>query len=366
MRKRLVGLLLICTLGLAFGCGNKDLAPQSPIKQDIGELIQGQEQITEEQTTNVQENDTVVTEEKDDTAVTNEETSGETTENLTFADLSKWDYTFASGAGGWSEEFKIEKDGFFYGMFHDSEMGSIGEGYPNGSIYYSNYTGHFGDLTKINDYTYEMRLLDITYTREPGEEEISDEMKYIYTESYCLGGNDTFKVYLPGASRSELSEDVNFWINMANQDEEKLTMMVIVDEKNEYGIFSSPRMSAYEEADLNFFSYQASWNYYIEQLTVAETTAEMGENARREYEVSDECMNYLWRIIKYNVSEEKFQEILENQREWLKKRDENADLAAKEFEGGSFEGVAYTSSKATDTVERCEYLLRFIQENTVR
>ena len=55
-------------------------------------------------------------------------------EGLTFEDLSKYSYYFSSGAGGWGEEFVIERDGYFKGSFHDSDMGDTGEGYPNGTV----------------------------------------------------------------------------------------------------------------------------------------------------------------------------------------------------------------------------------------
>ena len=58
---------------------------------------------------------------------------------LTFADLSKYQFEFCSGAGGWSEEFTIEKDGYFTGKYHDSDMGSTGEGYDNGTLYCCTY-----------------------------------------------------------------------------------------------------------------------------------------------------------------------------------------------------------------------------------
>ena len=35
--------------------------------------------------------------------------------DLTFADLAKYSFEFCSGAGGWSTDFEIEKDGSFKG-----------------------------------------------------------------------------------------------------------------------------------------------------------------------------------------------------------------------------------------------------------
>lgn len=78
----------------------------------------------------------------------------EETETLSFADLENLQFYFASGAGGWRTEMHIESDGSFSGVHSDSDMGSTGEGYPNGTYYYCDFEGTFTVPVKINDYTY--------------------------------------------------------------------------------------------------------------------------------------------------------------------------------------------------------------------
>ena len=34
-------------------------------------------------------------------------------------------------------------------------MGSTGDGYDHGTLYYSEFSGHFTDLTKVDDTTYD-------------------------------------------------------------------------------------------------------------------------------------------------------------------------------------------------------------------
>ena len=46
------------------------------------------------------------------------------------------------------------------------------------------FSGDFTGLTKINDYTYEMKMENLTYEETPGKEEIADGVKYIYTDVY--------------------------------------------------------------------------------------------------------------------------------------------------------------------------------------
>ncbi len=181
-------------------------------------------------------------------SVQTEEPKVEEVTELTFADLSKYSFEFSSGVGAWGEWFTIEKDGYFTGLFNDSNMGETGEGYEDGTRYSSSYFGHFTNLTKIDDYTYQMTLADISYKEPIGTSEIEDKILYIYTGSYCLGGTDTFTIYLPGAPLEVLSEDIYSWIRYSNESETELTMIVIADETNGYGIYSYDRPEPLEDA----------------------------------------------------------------------------------------------------------------------
>lgn len=170
-----------------------------------------------------------------------EPVTGMEDDSFTFADLTKLRFEFSSGAGAWGEEFMIEPDGTFTGLFHDSDMGDVGEDYPNGTRYSSSYTGYFTDLTQINEYTYTMELRDISYKEPAQKVEILDGVRYIYTESYCLGAARELLVYLPGTPLSELSEEVKIWLSLYDSEEPHLTMTVLVDPVNQYGIYSYER-----------------------------------------------------------------------------------------------------------------------------
>ena len=91
------------------------------------------------------------------------------------------------------------------------------------------------------------------------------------------------------------------------------------------------------------------------------TTLEQKEYSGRLYELSDECLNYLWNLIRYNVDEERYQEILTEQRAWIKEKEEVAEAAMAEWEGGSFAPVAYNDMLASKTIERCEVLAEYLQ-----
>ena len=222
MKKRLLLISLITLLITAVGCG-----------EEISDEVHN-----ESSDVSCEESETVSTEEvaEETEPVLDEpdEPDVQEIEELTFEELSKRRFEFCSGAGGWAENFTIEADGSFTGEFHDSDMGSR-------TYYYSAYSGHFTNLTKIDDYTYQMTLEDIAYEDMVGTEEIVDEDLYVYTGSYCLGETDTFTIYLPGTPLDSLSEEIRSWIYYANDNETQLTMVVIADETNGYGIYSYDR-----------------------------------------------------------------------------------------------------------------------------
>ena len=356
MKKKLLSIIL----AVSFACTVIGCGATMPEDTNTEPYVESQIESAEDST------ETPVDESTVETGSENESVSEqETTEfsDLTFADLAGRQFEFCSGAGGWMESFTIEKDGLLVGHFNDSDMGSTGEGYENGTQYSSSYTGHFTNLTKVNEYTYTMELADISYKEPVGTEEISnaDQVKYIYTGSYCLGGTDTFTIYLPGTPLAEFSENVLIWIRYANDSEEELTMITIVDETNDFGIYSYDRPKPLEDAQLTYNSYKYSYDYYNELLTEAATTAEMVEYTATMYEFSDECLNYIWRLIRYNTEEEKYNEILAEQREWIAEKEAKAEEACAEFEGGSMATVAYNQALADMTIKRCEELIGYLE-----
>lgn len=121
------------------------------------------------------------------------------------------EFMFSSGAGGWRTVMYLNSDGTFSGIYTDSELGSTGEGYPNGTYYVSEFSGKFGNIKKVNDYTYSMEIADIELVNEPGEEWIDDDVLYIASDPYGIDGGKDFILYLPDAPVSEMSEEFLSW-----------------------------------------------------------------------------------------------------------------------------------------------------------
>ena len=120
-------------------------------------------------------------------------------------------FYFSSGAGGWGTELYLNEDGTFTGFFRDSEMGEIGEGYPNGTVYICEFTGKFGETERLDMYTYSTKLQELNLDKPEGEAWIEDDIRYISSTPYGLGNTDRFMIYLPNTPTEMLTEDQLFW-----------------------------------------------------------------------------------------------------------------------------------------------------------
>ena len=372
MKKFLCSLVIAVSAMMFWGCSNntENADDKTTIKDIVSNVSDGKEDskksdnVKESNDDETDNNDIINFENIIETQVESDYNPQTTVDlenkEVTFETLSKYSYEFCSGAGGWSTNFYIEKDGFFHGNYHDSDMGDTGEDYPGGIVYYCDFSGHFTNLTKVDDFTYEMNLEDISYKNKVGDEEIEDGIKYIYSDAYGLTGTNKFRVYIPGKPISEIKEDVYFWVKFVNEEESKdtdtLSIICIENVEQEEGIYSYERLSASESA-LNY--YNSAKNSYEELITDcqnANTTMEMLDNASDRFKLADDLLNNLWILIKYNTDEAEFEKILNEQREWLKQRDQKADEAADSWEGGSFAPVDFADTKAEMTMERCKEL----------
>lgn len=148
-------------------------------------------------------------------------------------------FWFSSGAGGWSTELHIEADGSFYGLYHDSDMGDTGEGYPNGTQYICNFTGKFTTPQKVNEYTYAATLESLEQERPSGEEYYEDGVRYIASSPYGLDDPGQFMIYLPGTPIADLPEEFISWAFLGEPEGETLEFYGIYNVGGEEGFTGS-------------------------------------------------------------------------------------------------------------------------------
>lgn len=183
----MIGVLCFC------GCGvqTQDTKETVSVQEEVKETVPVQEEVVEEEMTEVVE-------------------ETQKAEESVFSQLPE-SFFFSSGAGGWWTELYIEEDGTFYGQYHDSEMGSTGEGYPNGTCYICDFEGKFATPVKVSEYVYSTSVESINY-EEPDKEYIEDEIKYITSVPYGLDNSGEILIYLNGTPKEEIAEGFIYWM----------------------------------------------------------------------------------------------------------------------------------------------------------
>lgn len=168
------------------------------------------------------------------------------------------EYHFLSGAGGWETVLTVNRDGTFYGQYHDSEMGEYDPvKYPNGTVYYCSFSGSFQNLQQKDNYTWTMEVETLNYPTVgrvlfgeeasetiqgsngeelvlyarsergdlwymPKEEGAMPYMwkfdggtRYITSTPYGLDEAGEITVYLPGTPVSSLPQEALSWLTSA-------------------------------------------------------------------------------------------------------------------------------------------------------
>lgn len=160
--------------------------------------------------------------------------------DLKFADLSGMVFYFSSGVGGWSTSVEIFPDGTFRGNYGDSDMGDIGESYPEGTRYTCLFQGALSSLTKTGDFEYSMKCESITQEGTEGEEMITtDGFRYITSSPYGFNDADEIMLYLPGKQVRQLPNMFLSWVSMPRclslQDNDKLPFYGLYNVEGQQG-----------------------------------------------------------------------------------------------------------------------------------
>lgn len=151
------------------------------------------------------------------------------------------EFNFSSGAGAWGTLITLNSDGSFEGLYHDSEMGEVGEAYPDGTVYLSEFHGCFDEIKQINDYSYSMVLKKLEIQDEE-KEWIENKIRYVISQPSGLETEDEFIFYLPQTPLEELSEEFLSWGQGKVSQSENKTL-------SSYGIYNKTQQSG-------FFSYE--------------------------------------------------------------------------------------------------------------
>ena len=137
-------------------------------------------------------------------------------------------FVFSSGTGGWSTTLSIGPNSTFSGVYHDSDMGVTGPGYPGGTVSYSKFSGKFKQVHQLNPNLYEMYIENLQYENPVGGLEIKEGQKYDYTEAYGISKNTRMAIYLPGTPISSMPEELRLYsYGLIPEDSQTLPVYVI-------------------------------------------------------------------------------------------------------------------------------------------
>lgn len=370
MRKKCLVYVLSGMLvgSLLTGCANegKKENMQSDVSVDESDTIKESDDIEVsdaiEESTPIEENDTIGERSEEGTL----EEESEALENaFSFADVAGREFYFSSGAGGWDTTLSIKADGSFEGQYHDSDMGDLGEGYPNGTMYQCIFKGQFSGLQMVDEFTYQTSITDMTYEKEPGTEEIVDEMHLIYAEPYGLENTKSFYFYLPGISVDKLPKEYVEWVHWeiydseTNEEAKDLPFYGLYNVEQKYG-FSSYQ---FVERFLENLKYSQMYTEEIEKSIENDdlSQTEYNQKAADLYNEYDRMLNALWSTLKQCLSKDEMDTLTASQREWIKKKEEAVASAGAEWEGGSMQPMVEYLRAANLTKERINELLQYLE-----
>lgn len=278
--------------------------------------------------------------------------------------LSELVFEFSSGAGGWGTELYIDRDGSFWGTYHDSDMGDTGEGYPNGTRYLSQFVGRFGMAERLDGGAVRVHIDELRCLRDEGEELI-DGVRTIYSQPYGLSGEGQFTLYPPTTARSSLSEEVLSWLRWAQGDsdrytDEQLGFWALCND-SEQQAFSSMRLSenAYtlrqrvSEAVRTAAPLETRLQQDIPQMELNDTAGEL-------FNTWDAALNDVWQLLGRVLDTETFQRLTDDERAWIDSKEAAVHDASDLYREGSIYPLIYYSTAADWTRSRLFTLSQWI------
>lgn len=136
-------------------------------------------------------------------------------------DLSGKKFRFSSGAGGWQTVLTFSDNGYFTAKYED---------YDYDSVAICEFNGKFSVDTKVNETAYIFRLDKADITSPVNTEEVKNiggknmTVRYVDLPYGFAVNNDSdhsfqgkFSLYLPLRKRSEMSAEVNEWLDISGE-----------------------------------------------------------------------------------------------------------------------------------------------------
>ena len=378
MKKRLVTIIgMAAVLGMVgvAGCGTKNsTGNETALQKDATDTNSAKE-----------ENNSAKTSESSKTAENTSDIDGQAdtknvAENAIFEELSKYSFTFESGAGAWSTELSVKKDGSFSGMYHDSDMGDTGKNYENGTIYTCKFSGKFASVQKVNDYTYKTSIKEISTEQENGKEEILDGTRYVYSTPYGLDDAKDIYIYVKGATVSNLPEGYLSWVNDAINGSKTLPFYGIYNENAETGFSgwtdseqsdkgssdassgSSDKQEVSDAIAEEISDVEEKASELEVELEDALLSASEQKNVSKElYTLWDDELNSVWKQLKKTLDSDTMSTLTKKEKTWIKDKESQVEEAGKSYEDSNKKEAAQNQKGAELTKARVYELIEYLK-----
>ena len=243
-------------------------------------------------------------------------------------------------------------------------MGDLDEEtYPNGTQYVCAFSGTFTEPEQVNDYTWRTQIGELTYEHEFGEE-LVDGFRYIYTDAYGLSGAEDVYIYLPGAPLAELPEAYCGWVgyyDLTQTEEQELPFYGLYNEAEQDGFSSYPLPPAAERAQAELERTETTAAWLEEDLQNALTQTDMNLAAGELYNLWDDTLNIVWRLLKEELDSDTIQQLTTEQLAWIQEKEAAAAAAGGAYEGGSMKGMVVSLEAAELTKQRVYVLAEYLQ-----
>lgn len=319
------------------------------------------------------------------------ETQAPTTEPevlFSYSDLAGYTFHFNSGAGAWSTDLTVDAQGFFTGVYHDTEMGDVGTGYPQGTVYYSEFIGSFGTPVRINDYTYSLPIQSLSYIHPVDTQQIRGQQLYRYTDAAGLAGAAAMLLYLPGAPVAQLPADFCQWAHLSNEPYDFMPFYGLYNEATQQGFYSdrsafvpaalpapvevlptepaptaAPQNTAVlRQSMLNSISLAEQLETQIMgRLDAASLQEDYNAAALERYEVWDTVLNDQWRLLKQALDKDTMDQLTKEQLKWIAEKEAEAADQSFSDQGTPMYTASYYSVAGDMTKERVYYLTTYLQ-----
>ena len=278
-------------------------------------------------------------------------------EAFSFAHLTGWDFSFQSGVGAWGTGVYIREDGSFAGTYSDSDMNLQ---------YRCDFSGQFTQPVQVNDYTWSVEIARMEYVQPVGtEEDGPDGIHYIYSEPYGLDGAERILIYLPGAPISQLPEDYVSWVTSTILHLGGYSDISQAEALPFYGLYNEAQGQGFSSYDMvaGLEEYLAST-----QEQTAELEGQLAEDGSLSqgdinsvhseiYSLWDSVLNRVWNVLMEMLPPEKTGPLIQEELDWIRRKEEQSAQAAQEYGGGSLSIMAQYQRAAELTRERVYELM---------